>query len=122
MKCLKRTRTLTLPSPTTECGRGEYASLSHNLAEFSWPRGTGFPACPGRGGGGAAAPARCLLNPHAHRLGLGVVVEHLMPHLAAPARLLVAAKRQCRVEDVVAVDPYRTRAQLLSQGVRLADV
>src|SRR5450755_476114 len=40
------------------------------------------------------------------RLDLGVGLENLVAHLAAPAGLLVAAERQGGVEDVVAVDPH----------------
>ena len=46
-----------------------------------------------------------------HRLGLEVVVEHLRTHLAAPARLLVAAERHRGVEHVVRVDPHRAGAE-----------
>src|ERR1700733_7202508 len=55
-------------------------------------------------------------------LDLGVVVQHLVAHLAAPAGLLVAAERQRRVEHVVAVDPDRAGPELLGQRVGLGDV
>jgi serine/threonine-protein kinase len=57
-----------------------------------------------------------------HRLDLGVGLQDLVAHLAAPAGLLVPAERQRRVEHVVAVDPHRAGPQLLGQGVRLGDV
>src|SRR3546814_4318060 len=38
-------------------------------------------------------------------LYLGVVLNSIFAHLAAPARLLETAERQRRVVDVVAVDP-----------------
>src|SRR5580692_5242869 len=39
------------------------------------------------------------------RLAFQVVAEHLVAHLAAPARFLVAAERQGCVVDVVGVNP-----------------
>src|SRR5271165_4331337 len=51
-----------------------------------------------------------------------VHLEHFVAHLAAPARLLVSAEWQRRVEDVIAVDPHRAGAQLLGDAVRLAEV
>src|ERR1700730_13867256 len=56
------------------------------------------------------------------RLDLGVGMERLVAHLAAPARLLVPAERQCRVEHVVAVDPDGAGPELLRQGMGLGDV
>src|SRR5215510_12031452 len=44
------------------------------------------------------------------RLHFGVVLQHELAHLAPPARLLVAAEGQRRVEHVVAVDPHRAGA------------
>src|SRR6202789_1615430 len=76
---------------------------------------------PARRGGTPAGPTP-LLQLRGDRLDLGVCLESLVAHLAAPAGLLVAAKRQRGVEDVVAVDPDRARPQLLGQGVRLGDV
>src|SRR5580700_7023876 len=55
-------------------------------------------------------------------LDLRVGLQDLVAHLAAPAGLLVAAERQRRVEDVVAVDPDGAGPELLRQGVRLGDV
>src|SRR5580693_10038869 len=55
------------------------------------------------------------------RLDLGIGLEDLVPHLPAPAGLLVSAERQGRVEHVVAVDPHRAGPQLLGQRVRLGD-
>ena len=52
----------------------------------------------------------------------GVGLKGLVTHLAAPAGLLVAAERQCRVEHVVAVDPDGAGSELLGQGVGLGDV
>src|SRR3546814_17175476 len=40
-------------------------------------------------------------------LYLGVVLNSIFAHLAAPARLLETAERQRRVADAVAVDPDR---------------
>ena len=48
----------------------------------------------------------------ADRLLLGVEIKGVMPHFTPPAGLLVAAKGQCRIEDVVAVDPDCARLQL----------
>ncbi len=42
----------------------------------------------------------------------GIHLEGIVPHLTSPARLLVPAEGQGRVEDVVTIDPYRTSAQL----------
>jgi hypothetical protein len=56
------------------------------------------------------------------RLDLGVGLENLVAHLAAPAGLLVPAERQGGVEDVVAVDPDGAGPELLGQRVRLRDV
>jgi hypothetical protein len=49
----------------------------------------------------------CGLNPRAHGFRLRVIVQDVVPHLASPPRLLISSERQCRVEDVVAVNPYR---------------
>src|SRR6516165_98404 len=46
-----------------------------------------------------------------------VVVEHFLAHLAAPARLFVAAERQRGVEHVVAVDPHRAGADAAGELV-----
>src|SRR4029079_2833400 len=56
------------------------------------------------------------------RLRLEVVVERVVAHLAAPARLLVAAERHCGVEHAVAVDPHGPGAQTVRGPVRLVDV
>ncbi len=45
-----------------------------------------------------------------------------MSHLASPPGLLVTSEWHCRVEDVVAVDPDGTGAQLFRHAVRLADI
>ena len=52
----------------------------------------------------------------------GVVVEHFLAHLAAPAGLLVTAERQRGVEHVVAIDPDRAGADAAGQLVRGAAV
>src|SRR5256886_2464263 len=57
-----------------------------------------------------------------HRLGGQVVVENRLAHLAPPAGLLIAAKRQCGIEDVVAVDPHCAGFEACRQSVRFADV
>src|ERR1700722_19240359 len=62
------------------------------------------------------------LDTHADRLGLEIIPQHLASHLAAPARLLVAAKGHCRVEDVVAIDPDRSRPQLIGDAMSALDV
>src|ERR1700728_1401575 len=59
---------------------------------------------------------------HADRLGLEIIPEHLASHLAAPARLLVAAKGHRRVENVVAIDPDRPSPQLIGDAMRTLDV
>jgi hypothetical protein len=59
---------------------------------------------------------------HADRFGLKIVLEDLAAHLAAPARLLVAAEGQRRVEDVVAIDPDRAGSQLIGDTVSTLDV
>src|SRR5262249_55968952 len=61
-------------------------------------------------------------NPCANCFRLRVVVEDFVTHLAAPAGLLVATEWQGCVEDVVAVNPYRTGSQLLRSTVRFTDV
>jgi hypothetical protein len=58
----------------------------------------------------------------ADSLLLGVEIKGVMSHLTSPARLLVAAKGQRRIEDIVAVDPNGTRLQLPCQHMRLADI
>src|ERR1035441_8564056 len=55
-------------------------------------------------------------------LDLGVAVEYLVAHLAAPAGLLVSAERQGRIEHVVAVDPDGAGPELLGQRVGLGDI
>jgi hypothetical protein len=62
------------------------------------------------------------LQQRGNRLDLGVVVQDFVAHLAAPARLLVAAERKRGIEDVVAVDPDCAGPELLGEGVRLGDV
>src|SRR5688500_3967304 len=57
-----------------------------------------------------------------HGLGLEVVLERVVAHLPAPARLLVAAERHRRVKHAVAVDPHRACAQAVGGPVRLVDV
>src|ERR1700685_561367 len=59
---------------------------------------------------------------HANCLGFKIILEHLAAHLAAPARLLVAAKGQRRVEDVVAIDPDRAGSQLIGDAMGTLDV
>src|SRR5260370_2843402 len=61
-----------------------------------------------------------LSDPGAYCFGLRVETEHVVAHLAAPSRLLVASERQPCVEDVVAVDPHRPGAKLLRHAMRLA--
>src|SRR5450755_3794202 len=69
------------------------------------------------------APARVTdLQVGGDGLDLGVGVERLVAHLAAPAGLLVSAERQCRVEHVIAVDPDGACLEFLGQGVSLGDV
>src|SRR5216683_1953650 len=61
-------------------------------------------------------------NSRAHRLGLGVVVEDLVAHFAAPAGLLVTAEGEGCVENVVAVDPHGSGGDLVGHAVGFADV
>src|SRR3984893_15776338 len=68
---------------------------------------------------GAVAP---LSEPGDHGLGFEVVLERVVAHFPAPARLLVAAERHRRVEHAVAVDPHRAGAQAVGGAVRLVDV
>src|SRR5450755_4636919 len=75
-----------------------------------------------RPGGRSGPPGAAWLKLGGDGLDLGVVVQHLVAHLTAPAGLLVAAERQRGVEHVVAVDPDRAGPELLGQGVRLGDV
>jgi hypothetical protein len=51
------------------------------------------------------------LQSDADSLDLSIVLKHFVAHLAAPAGLLVASKRQGGVEDVVAIDPHGSSAQ-----------
>src|ERR1035438_3355586 len=55
-------------------------------------------------------------------LGLGVVVQDLFAHFAAPAGLLVSAEGQGSVEDVVAVDPHGAGAKTARHFVGQAQV
>src|SRR5271167_1629265 len=91
--------------------------LTHasNLAPTQWPRVVDHgPVSPGFDTSNRPQHHRPAdSDTHADRLGLEIIFEHLAAHLAAPARLLVAAKGHRRVEDVVAVDPDRTGAQLI---------
>src|SRR5215469_2871044 len=71
---------------------------------------------------GEAGPGDWSLELGGDGLDLGVGLQHLVAHLAAPAGLLVPAERKRCVEHVVAVDPYRAGPDLFGQGVRLGDV
>src|SRR6266481_990582 len=62
------------------------------------------------------------LDPGAHRLGLGVVVEHLVAHFASPAGLLVTAEGERCVENVIAVNPHGSSGDLVGHAVGFADV
>src|SRR6478672_1109985 len=55
-------------------------------------------------------------------LYFGVLLQHLVTHLAAPSGLLVSAKGQRRVEDVVAIDPHGSGAQLGGDAVRFLNI
>src|SRR6266581_2167448 len=57
-----------------------------------------------------------------YRLDFGIVLKHLVAHFAAPAGLLVAAKGQRSVKDVVAVDPDGAGAQSRGKAMRLAQI
>src|SRR5205823_5108705 len=57
-----------------------------------------------------------------HRFSGQIIVENCLSHLTAPARLFVSAKWQRRIEDVVAVDPYRPGLEACSQRMRFADI
>src|SRR5262249_29472029 len=69
-----------------------------------------------------ALSARVRAEVHPHRLDLGVELERGLAHLAAEAALLVAAEGRGGVEDVVAIDPDRSRLERLGELVRLRDV
>src|ERR1700690_1342816 len=74
-----------------------------------------------------ARPVRARLcryasNAHANRFRLEIIVEHLAAHLPAPARLLVAAERQSRIEDVVAIDPNGAGTQFIGDPMRALDI
>jgi hypothetical protein len=45
-----------------------------------------------------------------NRFDFGVLLQHFVAHFAAPAGLLVSAKGQGGIENVVAVNPYRSGA------------
>src|SRR5262249_10638350 len=49
-------------------------------------------------------------------------LKHLVAHLAAPARLLISAKRHRRIENTVAIDPNRSGAKLGGDAMSLLDV
>jgi hypothetical protein len=75
-----------------------------------------------KAGDGAAetpSPHKVAVNLEScrHRFNLGVVVQHLLAHLASPARLLIAAEGERCVEDVVAIDPHCASAQSLGHLV-----
>src|ERR1700722_7687763 len=53
------------------------------------------------------------LDAHADRLGLEIISQYLTAHLAAPARLFIAAKGQRGLPDIVAIYPDRTGPQLM---------
>src|ERR1700677_4161414 len=63
--------------------------------------------------GGISGAGRYLSKTDDDGLAFQVVAEHLVAHLAAPARLLVAAERQGCVVDVVGVNPDRAGADHL---------
>lgn len=71
---------------------------------------------------GTRNDVQALTETDGNRLFLGIVVEYRFTHLAAPAGLLVAAERQGRVEDVVAVDPHGSGLQPGGEFMRLADI
>src|SRR5271170_2760685 len=71
---------------------------------------------------GSSLKKRPRLESDGHSLGGQIVFKNRLAHLAAPARLLVAAKRQRRIEDVVAVDPHRAGLEARSQLMGLAHV
>src|ERR1035437_8244474 len=54
-----------------------------------------------------------------HRLGLEVVGEDFLAHLAAPAALFEATERQLRAVHVVGVDPHGARLETLGELVGL---
>src|ERR1700674_390768 len=58
----------------------------------------------------------------ADRLDFGVLLQYFVAHFAAPAGLLVSAEGQGSVENVVAVNPHRTGAELGSETMRLLDI
>src|SRR5271157_4615058 len=54
--------------------------------------------------------------------GAEITVEYRFAHFAPPTGLLVATEGQCRVEDVVAIDPDGSRLYLRRQQVCLTEV
>jgi hypothetical protein len=67
------------------------------------------------------APPLKVSDTHADRLGLKIILEHLASHLAAPSRLLVAAKRHRSIEYIVAIHPDSTGAQLIGDAMGSLD-
>ncbi len=72
---------------------------------------------PSRGMQSSRLPRDVPSDHHADGLELGVELDGRMPVLATDARLLVAAKRQARVDEVVAVDPDGAGPQLRHDAV-----
>lgn len=62
------------------------------------------------------------LQRRAHCFYFGVLLKHLMTHLASPAGLLISAEGHGCVEDVVAVNPDSACPQLRCKPVSFLDV
>src|ERR1700730_4837804 len=73
---------------------------------------------------GICDSARILsaLELSANGFGFRVQLQRFVTHLTAPARLLIAAERECGVEHVVAIDPDSSGTKLGRNLVRPADV
>src|ERR1051326_176921 len=59
---------------------------------------------------------------HGNRFYLGVLLQTIFAEFTADTRLLESAERGRRIEDVIAIDPHRTRADAVGDGMGLGDV
>src|ERR1700676_665868 len=75
-----------------------------------------------RRSGVRSSPVELKLELDRDGFGVEIIVQYRFAHFAPPTGLLVTTERQCRIEYVVAVDPYGPRLELRRQGVRLTDV
>src|ERR1700690_93198 len=84
----------------------------HTFHFLKGPRCSGVPA----------SPVELKLQSDCDGFGAEITVQYRFAHFAAPTGLLVATERQCRVEDVVAIDPDGSSLYLRRQQVFLTDV